>query len=528
MNIVRVYTFLLRHPEIAKEWKSTKNSKSLILPKKEKSFPEKVPEFSVYKQDAIGLQYISGENSRNALFSAGYIQFHTSSSTARRIINQGLPLYTYASGAYCEGYFFSILRLQELLAQFADSIYGIDSPVYKLPASFIPFYLETIKCYQKMKESVHWFYHEDSRNVFLYKDLYRQVEWSREMVEVYAENLYWKALIEDSSFIVTEDLLSKYYDHLPLTPYLTASNRDRFVNRFDGIESISFDFIKEHIKDLDLRELFHSGNFSLSSQELRFLCEYWEKNYQSSSLYYLCSNNNFDWTTELLIEIARLYPQNCWKEFLKWPDDRRLSIYHLIKTIPNYESIIHNMSDNAFFIHKLKDGIYSPKDLRLKFNAYSDFFTIDNIKANIGIWNEVLGDEFLGTHRECTDHWYYIQQVSTMWNLFKNNRQLRINYEIVQFLAEKTIIEGGQYKKEYQNQDYPDYGFYTRETNALDYYIKTSFHSLEDVKRVCENESLVSRFLTGGNQDIIEYVCNSIFEDNDFEEFLSMANHLSE
>ena len=99
---------------------------------------------------------------------------------------------------------------------------------------------------------------------------------------------------------------------------------------------------------------------------------------------------------------------------------------------------------------------------------------------------------------------------------------------IVQFLAEKTIIEGGQYKKEYQNQDYPDYGFYTRETNALDYYIKTSFHSLEDVKRVCENESLVSRFLTGGNQDIIEYVCNSIFEDNDFEEFLSMSNHLSE
>lgn len=528
MNIVKIYTFLLKHPTIAKEWKSPKNSQSLIQPKKERAFPEKVPEFSVYKQDAAGIQYISGENSRDALFSAGYIRFHTSSSTARRIVNAGLPLYTYASGAYCEGYFFSVLRLQELLVQFADSIYGIDSPVYRLPASFIPFYLETIQCYQKMKESVHWFYLDDSRNVFLYKDLYRQVEWSREMVEKYARKLYWKALIEDSSYSVTEDLLSKYYDYIPFSPFLTADNSHKYVKRFDGIESISFAFIKEHINDLDLRDLFHSGHFCLSPQDIRFLSEYWEKKYQSGFLYYLCGNKSFVWTKDLLIEIARLYPQNCWKEFLKWPDDRRLSIYHIIKSIPNYESIIQNMSDNAYFIQKLKDGIYSHNDLRLKFNAYSDFFTIDNIKTNISNWNEVLGDEFMGTHRECTDHWYYIQQVSTMWNLFRYNGQLRINYETVQFLADKTIIEGGQYEKEYRNQDYPDYGFYTREVNALDYYIKTQFQSLEDVKRVCEDESLVFRFLTGGNEDIIDFVCNSIFEHNDFEEFLSIANRLSE
>lgn len=248
----------------------------------------------------------------------------------------------------------------------------------------------------------------------------------------------------------------------------------------------------------------------------------------------LAANNYFEWSPELLEAFGWLNPYY-WRLFEREGEEKRKKIYEMILRIPTYQDIISSMDSKdepKYYLMRLKDGSYQfnlgteGMNVLHKTHAYSDLFHIENIKENLCNWNQVVGDKFLHSHRECTDHTYYVHQVYTYWNLFCWNKNVRLNYEIAKYLSDKKITIGGEYEIELMYQEDPDYGFKTKSVNALDFFIRVPFDNHDEIEKVLEDTNLLFRFLDGENQSILSYVLDSFFRDYSYDEYVSLIKDL--
>ena len=160
-------------------------------------------------------------------------------------------------------------------------------------------------------------------------------------------------------------------------------------------------------------------------------------------------------------------------------------------------------------------------------NAYSIFFTPENILSNFSKWNEIIVDgAFSHTHRLSRDHYFYVYNVKTMWNFFNENKNLCLSYEICKVLSELTITIGGSYEKEYDEQDYYDDGFHSKSINALEYFSNHTFSNDEEIEKLICDEDLLDVMLNYNNETIIEYCLNVFFQNYSVGKFMEVVQHL--
>ena len=575
MNILKSYLFLLDHPSIVSKWHDQIDQRDLQINNSHPQTTEKtetqkanwptiITNLECYS-NTDGLNYISASSVRSIdfVYKRGYFSFKC--GNVQDIIKAGIKIYVYGALSCTSGPFFcSLYQIENLLIQFSNSIYDIELKEYRFPASLIPFYLKTIEneqdpAHRYTSYHSYCYYDKRYRDLFSNQYLYKQVEWTREAIDKYHDSLNWKGLIQDSNFTITEDLLEKFCDLIPL-----ESINYRSIN-------VSFSFIKKHIDQINLEKWLRSTSIAFSPNELFYLLSWWNENWhnkpnrgfsgEDNCVKALIDNSDFCWSEDLLKVLSMTNPSSGWLYFPTITDDRRrLQIYDMIIKIPGHEEAIKKLSKPDYYLERLKDGefygIYSDSyngsymyggpfpelipyegeidptkcythkfeglsKLINKNKTYSTFFTLDNIKANLSSWNTVIADTYQYHHRECTDHSYDFYQVFTIWNLYKYNRQVRINYEIVDYFRDKEIVVGGEYRKEHYDIDK---GFVTKPTNALDFFIQTPIENRSEIEKICDDDELCERFYKGLNPCVLDYICDKVFSVISYDDYLEQLN----
>ena len=540
-----LFTWLLRHPQVVSKWneqriKTISDNASAPTSQQKKLEDESSEKLELpYKYiDDNGVRILTREKADQLYYSRsapkGFVSFKCTDHAA--IAKEGFAVYT----ASClDRYYSSIVSIVQLLECHADIMYELSECL--LPARLLPNYLRTIECFLQKNPGYsgsYKFKNDNTSNLFSYRDLYKSFKWSTELIEKYKDKVDWVLLIEGEYVkdLINEEFLNKYFEYIPFKNKQKKYGQQIAIQRYNLLGELSFSFIYNHLNDLCVYDLLTRGHFKLTAEELLLLDERISqiKDNHLGGISNLASNDYFEWSPETLEAFGRLNPYN-WRHFEKRDNERRQKIYEMILRIPSFQEIISSMNsedDPEYYLMRLKDGSYQfrlgDKGMRVlhKNHAYSDLFYIENIKENLRNWNQVVGDEFMRSHRECTDHTYYVQQVYTYWNLFCWNENVRLNYEIAKYLSDKVITIGGKYEIELMFQEDPDYGFKTKSVNALDFFIKVPFDNCDEIEKVLDDNSLLFRFLDGENQSVLSYALDSIFKDYSYEEYLSLINDM--
>ena len=541
-----LFTWLLRHAQVVSKWHEERiktiinnASGSTSMEKKKEDKPSEVLELPYSYLDEDGVRILTLEKENEIYIShcapKGFVSFKCSAPSA--IAEGGCVVYT----ASClDRYYSSILSIEQLLDRHADIMYELSECV--LPARQLPNYLKTIKCFLQMNpgyDGSFMFKNDDKSNLFFYRDLYKSFKWTSELIDKYKDHVDWVILIEGEYIkdLINEEFLDKYYDYSPFKNRTEKYGQQIVIQRYDLLGEISFSFICNHLNDFNIYYLLTRGHFKLTPEELLLLNERISqiKDNHSGGISSLASNDFFEWSPDLLEAFGRLNPYY-WRLFENKDDKKRKQIYEMILRIPSFQEIISSMKSEdepEYYLMRLKDGSYQSylgtnKGMHAlhKNHAYSDLFHMETIKENLRKWDQVVDDVFLYNHRECTDHTYYVRQVYTYWNLFCWNENVRLNYEIAKYLSDKTITIGGEYEIELRRQENPDYGYKTKSINALEFFIRVPFDNHDEIEKVLEDDSLLFKFLDGGNQSVISYVLDSFFRDYSYDEYVSLIKDL--
>lgn len=364
---------------------------------------------------------------------------------------------------------------------------------------------------------------------------YTSVIWTFDDVEKYKDLINWKKLIEMSNLKWDDDKLLRYYEYIPFF----CENKELYWERFDKEVVISDfsniiinnrDFLLKHFYKVEILALFRTAKYTLRDGDIILFYEmisniegFWSKSFSSSSAaqqlkYFfftnLVKNENIEWTPNLLIELG----DNC-KEFFSRSRDVQLKLVPLFEEAFSISTDLSKKLSMPLFLVKLKEG-------NQPYNAYSINFTCEEIIKNVDQWNVVLEDKFIGTHRASRDTYYYIHKVKTMWNCFNENKSLYLTYDLCKILSKLKIVVGGEYEKEYENQQYYDEGFYSKEVNALQYFSSHKFRDNVEIDRLMKNKRLFNLMLKYGNKSVIEYCLELFFKDYSIDDFISVVDKI--
>lgn len=437
--------------------------------------------------------------------------------------------------------FCSVKYLGFILENFSDRIMMVHSPNFRIPVSFFNSYLKTIENLIELfshDSSISFYFLENEDglrkcSVFSYIYIYDDIEWNLDIVEQYKDIINWKLLIEKSNILWTESMIVRFMSYIPFCvegdTYCDMFKSNKVIQDFSQIGFLSNEFIEKNKDSLDFHDFLSSANFLWDSEQMAHFYN-WSINIQipHSKVYpntkegtqfkyghsffeCLVLNPNFIWTTDLLLTAIKL-DSTMLEVFI---GKGKENIRRIIESIPNYQELLKALPDGDTFFMQLEDGGEMP------FGSYSANFNLNNIKQNIEVWNEVLSDKFIRTHRLSSDTYFYVNQVRTLWNYYDENPNVKLTYEICEYLVDKNICIGGVYEKEYRDQDYLDDGFYTKETNALSYFAHKRIKGKNELKKIYSNLALCEKLLVGGNEDIIDDLLDIMIKEYGINELVA-------
>lgn len=273
-----------------------------------------------------------------------------------------------------------------------------------------------------------WYEFIERCDFLAYTRIYSEIEWNFDMVEEYKDKILWLNLMEDSNLRWTEaDMLSfdSYIPHKELRSSKVYCNDFIPSTGYGCVEQLSNDYIESH-KDVINWEVFvETAAFHWNEEDLFHYYTYvnckrstngegdWD-NYRSLesyrdpqdskswnidnhvfAMYELSRNPRFEWTPELLKMMILLYPATL--DYCI--DDRNFT--DLLFRIPNYKELVNEKNDDPDFWRKVHDGG------KKNHNAYSEYFTIENIQAHKEEWCEQLEDKFLTVRRTPDTNYHY-------------------------------------------------------------------------------------------------------------------------
>ena len=499
----------------------------------------------------------------------------------------GIPIFMDAGrNAFCR-----VSEIPHLLRNFSDTIGWLELPEgYRIPKDCRQYYFDILE-YQIMEilaqaenprigsiKTEFVFSYEgsvrfgpghnpekfiDLRGIFAYKPIYSEIEWDFDLVESGKYKLNWKTLIEKSDLEWTEDIIEKYYTHIPFTSgdnkfYCSKFNYDSFTS-YNRLGKLSSSFLHKHKEDIEWDDLFKTAKLDLTPSELEYFYMYAksiEMPFQNcfsqtkageqifiSSLF---ENPYIKWTDELLKKALELETYDvmciCVKEerFNKMlrhiPGYEGIINKHVSKLLKECENEINKEEKDWLLIGYIKNKIEFYEDFWLRFNnggkipnrAYNEYFTVENIKRFHDEWEIILEEKFSGMNRT-PDVNYHIYIAFNMWDCFNNNRFVTLTYEHCVLLKNMKIKLGGYYILD--NGCYLSKDHRNLESNALDVFANHDFSTVDEIEKVILNDDLLRYFMespTVTNDSIIENIFKNATKKMKLEEFITSINGLKQ
>ena len=509
----------------------------------------------VSKKDYLRIEdgvKIVSQLSSQIIDSNNFIFDVTTKNVITEMIKLDIPLYRIDSCNSWSDYFCDISYIQIVLKNFSSEIFEIHAPNHSIPISLLEYYLKTVETHIELIKrkavlsgGMVYFILEEigikEYGAFAYNGIYKAIIWDFDSVEKFKDKLCWKHLIEDSNLKWDEYKLNKYFSFIPFNKEGNSYGEvfdDKFtISDFSNIKILSNHFILQNYRNINMMKFLETGRFKWNGDDLLNFYNLiasidlgwgsWRDTTAGEQIswllwYHLGKNKRFDWTPDLLKSSFDI--NGNFNDFLSMDEDRRLDMVSIfLHTFERYPKFKEEL-DSKLFVSKLVEG------KNLPFDSYSMYFTTENIIQNWDNWNEILTNKFVHSHRLSRDTWFYVYQVKTMWNYFNENEYVSLTYNICNILKNRKIIIGGEYEKEYENQEYLDSGFVTKEVDALDFFGTHTILS-DDIEKIMSDNDLVVKLLSNENQSLINYMLKRFFSDyppEDFFKTLELLNQLKE
>lgn len=489
-----------------------------------------------------------------------------------------VPVYNSNFESTCK-YFCPPSALSELLTNYSKSIDSIRLPKgYVVSGEQVQYYIEilqrqiaTIKEYKEKGYHISnlegkyqmysykdygvwpyqsWYEFIEKCDFLAYTRIYSEIEWDFNLVEEYKDKILWLNLMEDSNLRWTEsDMLSfdSYIPHNELRSSKVYCNNSIPATGYGCVEQLSNKYIESHKDVLNWEVFVETAAFHWNEEDLVHYYMYvnckkntsvegdWE-NYRSLdsfrdpqdskswnidnhvfAMYELSRNPRFEWTPELLKTMIILYPATL--DYCI--EDRRFS--DLLFRIRNYKDLVDENNEDPDFWRKLHDGG------KKNHNAYSEYFTIENIQTHKEEWNKQLEDKFLTVHRTPDTNYHY-HAVFTMWDYFSGNEAVQLTYELSKYLQTINVTFGGMYILEDGINVGEDHRF--QKYNGLDAFSGHQISNAEEIEKICNDAELLDMFINRKmgkpNIYVVDYLINSFFNNFALEDYLSIVNQMKD
>ena len=378
----------------------------------------------------------------------------------------------------------------------------------------------------------------EKHGVFAYLPIYKEIEWSFEMVEKFKDRVIWKYLLEESNLIWDENQLNRFDDYIPYCvegqkTYCEKFCSDIVLDDYSKLGFLSNDFLDSHKDKLQWKHIFDNCCIKWNTEEMMYFYQYAisdtmpyseafiDSTIRPSMEYYfaqIVNNSNFYWTSETLYKWLSIneshwnifiekYRPNLFKLFMSIPDIKELAKPH-IKNIKNFWKIVSNDKD-------------------FPYDELSPEFTIDNIKRNIEIWSLPIRNEYI-TMRRTPDTNYYDYRIETQWDIYQKRINISLSYELADYLMGQNIKLGGSFTKtdcgdiENEKEGYSG--------NALMAFSEHHIDSYEDILKCLENSKITDILLGSGfgaNKDLIKVIISLFFQNYNIQDYVDIINMLS-
>lgn len=336
----------------------------------------------------------------------------------------------------------------------------------------------------------------NKHGVFSYIPLYKEAIWSIEVIEKYKDFIVWPLLLEYGDFTFEEEILIKYEKYIlwkdysfgigrfiPFVNNGVKTNKGTTLSNFSNIGNLSCDFVKTHVKEMDLKGLCTTGCFDVTKELMQLLydncaerlCGWLSINERikipSEILLYLAKElqcedwqnllKKVDFTPEVLLELYQC-DKRCLEKLWELKFEHRKDIIFLIERNNSLKHIIE-----PEIIKKLWQGSNAVK-FRLKWDSdESDFinlpytydFSIDLIKKEYEIFNGQCFEFFSHNHRTSDTNYHRYKRI-TPWNVMSNQESVLLTYDLCKYLMSIEVMVGGSYTLEdgtYRTDDIPDH-----------------------------------------------------------------------
>ena len=361
--------------------------------------------------------------------------------------------------------------------------------------------------------------------IFSYKPIYKQIEWTFDLVEKYKDKIVWERLIDDSNLIWEEDMLIKYEKYIPYQKYENGpkyayhDNSSRVVENYSRFGLLSNTFLQEHIDVLDWRKVLENSKFKWNKENLNYFCRYvvnHEEKYKLYDIKVLLDNVSFDWNADNLYAYL-LLDNNLWKEI-----KRHKKLHKIFLKIPNVKKLAAPyINDKVFW-----DTVTYEHDF--DYDELSKEFTIENIKENLNNWATPIKNELLYMRRTPDTNYYYYR-VITKWDELSMHKNIPLTYELAKYLQSIDITIGGTYcesdggylEEDHRNQVY----------NGLELFTNHHIESEEDIVKIINDMALLDSFLKLENaydEDFVSYMNKVFFTKTSLQEYIDIVNQMKD
>ena len=373
--------------------------------------------------------------------------------------------------------------------------------------------------------------------IFAYKPLYKQIEWTFELVEKYKDQIVWERLMDDSNLIWEEEMLVKYDKYIPYQKYENApdypydDNSSRRLEDYDHFGFLSNTFLHEHIDVLDWEKVLERCKFSWNKEELDYFCRYvlnHDEKYTSPDIFNgrygrptydveaILGNEYFNWDAEKLYAYLQLH-DDFWNSI---PGYKRL--HKIFMQIPNVKELAQpHVKDEKFW-----DIVSYNHDF--DYDELSKEFTIDNIKKNLKDWSTPIKNKFIGMQRT-PDTNYSFYWVITKWDEMHTHKNIPLTYELAKYLQSIDITIGGTYCE--SDGGYVEEDHRNQVWNGLKFFTGHHIESEEDMIKIINDIELLDSFLTLDNTcnlDILSYMMKVFFNKTSLQEYLDIVNQMKD
>jgi hypothetical protein len=370
--------------------------------------------------------------------------------------------------------------------------------------------------------------------IFAYRPIYKEIEWSFDLVEKYKDQIVWKLLMDESNLIWEEDKLIQYDKYIPYCidgkeTYCEMFESEEVFNDYTKLGFLSNEFLESHKEKLNWLNVFEKCSFNWNSNELKHFCNYalsidlpysvlykGERAVSPIDLTILIDNKNFHWTSENLYAWLSI-SENSWEALV---EKHRPKLFKLFLTIPNIKKIAEPHAND---IKNFWEIICNENDF--PYDELTQEFTIENIKRNIENWSIPLENKFL-TERRTPDTNYSYYYVETQWDIFLKRRNIPLTYELAKFLLGINIKLGGTYMMTDGGYIEEDHRFPI--FNGLEAFSGHHMASLQDCIKCLEDRKIADVLLHYANIDLIKLITDSFFKDYQIKDYINIINMLKD